>query len=636
MKKLYGDHYKSYQVIDGWNKGNITDEMLKWCEKFSDSTCVIYENNIITYSKIGELIKKTSVGLLNRGIKPKDKVVLQLPNNVNFILCFFGLMKIGAIPIMALPAHRINEIKGMVNTAKATGYICQNRYMGFEYSQIVNELIIDDKVKNIIQINDQELIVDSLDIEEKSIFPYIDNLDIAFLSLSGGTTGMSKLIPRTHGDYLYDTEMSVRKCHFQSNDVYLAILPLPHNFILGHPGFLGTFSRGGTLLLSQYPDINEGLELIERYKATFLSMVPSMAKLMLEILKEDEYDISSLRVLQIGGAFLEESMAQELIDLKSFSLQQVFGVLNNNDYQLCGILSTGSEYSRKIAAKYHVSLYTKIDEVSSDNFDLALVVIRSGIVGGEGNKVTQQLLNKGISVIQEQPVHSEEAIENYKIALKNNIFYKVNTFYPYLPISRVFHDELHKLKLKTEIYSINGSCSMPVILPFLAQVGEILGGISPYYLDYEHCFKTSIQNYVCGTIKGIQFMFRIQSQMNSDSINKYSYTLNEFSVMTGIGNLKMTEVNGQIIWVSKPYVVEEYLRNGDENDACNINGTELLYDASGKKYSDLYNNIWPEAVNNFLALNKENIVDKKCDVVDMQYYIALCRLWKDISNCING
>lgn len=99
------------------------------------------------------------------------------------------------------------------------------------------------------------------------------------------------------------------------------------------------------------------------------------------------------------------------------------GVLNNNDYQLCGILSTGSEYSRKIAAKYHVSLYTKIDEVSSDNFDLALVVIRSGIVGGEGNKVTQQLLNKGISVIQEQPVHSEEAIENYKIALKNNIFY---------------------------------------------------------------------------------------------------------------------------------------------------------------------------------------------------------------------
>lgn len=326
MKKLYGDHYKSYQVIDGWNKGNITDEMLKWCEKFSDSTCVIYKNNIITYSKIGELIKKTSVGLLNRGIKPKDKVVLQLPNNVNFILCFFGLMKIGAIPIMALPAHRINEIKGMVNTAKATGYICQNRYMGFEYSQIVNELIIDDKVKNIIQINDQELIVDSLDIEEKSIFPYIDNLDIAFLSLSGGTTGMSKLIPRTHGDYLYDTEMSVRKCHFQSNDVYLAILPLPHNFILGHPGFLGTFSRGGTLLLSQYPDINEGLELIERYKATFLSMVPSMAKLMLEILKEDEYDISSLRVLQIGGAFLEESMAQELIDLKSFSLQQVFGV----------------------------------------------------------------------------------------------------------------------------------------------------------------------------------------------------------------------------------------------------------------------------------------------------------------------
>ncbi len=52
---------------------------------------------------------------------------------------------------------------------------------------------------------------------------------------------------------------------------------------------------------------------------------------------------------------------------------------------------------------------------------------------------------------------------------------------------------------------------------------------------------------------------------------------------------------------------------------------EIVEHESGKKYSDLYNNIWPEAVNNFLALNKENIVDKKCDVVDMQYYIALSK-----------
>lgn len=323
---MYGDNYKKYQDIEGWNKSTIADSMLEWCSKFGNSICVIADGKRITYAEMGHLIYLTAVGLTNMGIRPKDNVILQLPNGINFFLCYFGLLKIGAIPIMALPAHRINEIEGMIRTAKPTGYICQEQYMGFEYGNIVRKLKKDIHIQHILQTNNKKLVIESLDITKKPQFPLTDNLDIAFLSLSGGTTGLSKLIPRTHGDYLYDTEMSVRRCELQRSDIVLVILPLTHNFIIGHPGFLGTFSRGATLLLSEYADINEGLELIQQYKATFLSMVPSMAKLMLEMLREDDYDISSLRVVQIGGAFLEETVAQDLIDLNIFTLQQVFGV----------------------------------------------------------------------------------------------------------------------------------------------------------------------------------------------------------------------------------------------------------------------------------------------------------------------
>ncbi len=311
------------------------------------------------------------------------------------------------------------------------------------------------------------------------------------------------------------------------------------------------------------------------------------------------------------------------------------GVLANEDFQLAGILSNGSGQSRKIAAQYQVPIYKDVDEITNQDFDLAFVVIRSGIVGGAGNEIAQNLLNKQISVVQEQPVHSEEAVENYKIAMKNNVFYKVNTFYSYLPSSRIFHSKICELKAKSEIYSIDGACSLPVLLPFIDQIGSALGGISPYILDYEHCFKKDVQNYVCGTIKGIDFMFRIQSHMNSDNIKKYAYMLNEINVMTGMGNLKLTEVNGQVIWVSKPYVVEEYLKQECKDEIRNVNGTEILYDAGGKKYSELYHSVWPEAVNNFLTANKEFIIKKKCDAADMQYYIALCRLWKDISDFIS-
>ena len=319
------DFYKKYQNIDGWRMGTIADAMEEWCNLFSERICVIYGDIRLSYKEMETKIELAAVGFYNEGIRCGDRVILQLPNGINFLVTFFGLIKIGAIPIMGLPAHRIGEIKGLIRTAAPAAYICEECFMGYDYSEITSVLYEENLVHHILVIPEETEVLDRLDLSGIYEKEEVDNLDTAFLSLSGGTTGMSKLIPRTHGDYLYDMEVSVRRCELSNDDTVLILLPLPHNFIIGHPGFLGTFSRGATLLLSEYPDMNEGLELIESEKATFLSLVPSMAKLMLEILEEEDYDISSLRVVQIGGAFLEEQVADAMIDLSNFTLQQVFG-----------------------------------------------------------------------------------------------------------------------------------------------------------------------------------------------------------------------------------------------------------------------------------------------------------------------
>jgi yersiniabactin salicyl-AMP ligase len=319
------EYYRPYQKIDGWRDGTIADAMDEWCDLYSDRICVVMGNKSYTYKKMQEMIDSASIGFQNLGVKKGDRVLLQLPNGINFLICFFGSIKAGAIPIMGLPAHRISEIKGMVATAAPTLYICEENYMGFDYTEIADVIRHERLVKNVIVIEEKKSLLDELDTKGEYIKGYVDNLDTAFLSLSGGTTGMSKLIPRTHGDYLYDTFVSVERCRLTKLDKVLVLLPLPHNFIIGHPGFLGTFMVGAKLIISEYPDMGEGLELIENERATFLSLVPSMAKLMLEILEEDDYDISSLRVVQIGGAFLEEQVADAMIEKGSFILQQVFG-----------------------------------------------------------------------------------------------------------------------------------------------------------------------------------------------------------------------------------------------------------------------------------------------------------------------
>lgn len=322
----YGEAFKKYQDIEGWNKGTIGEEFLRWCELYKDKTAVIVGDEEISYEELGNKAALAAKGFHKAGIRKGERVILQLPNSVNFLVSFFSLLRIGAIPIMALPQHRSSEIGGMVKMAGPTAYICQDSYAGYNYSELVSEAKEVGDFKAVIMVKEGEDLLDVLDTDYEKDLDSPDNLDIAFLSLSGGTTGMSKLIPRTHGDYLYDVKVSVDRCHLNAEDKMLIVLPIAHNFVLGHPGFIGCFSVGGTLLINEYPDMNEALEIIEEHEVTFLSLVPSMAKLMLEILEEEDYLIDSLRVVQIGGSFLEEEVAEKMMDLKTFTLQQVFGV----------------------------------------------------------------------------------------------------------------------------------------------------------------------------------------------------------------------------------------------------------------------------------------------------------------------
>ena len=92
----------------------------------------------------------------------------------------------------------------------------------------------------------------------------------------------------------------------------------------------------------------------------------------------------------------------------------------------------------------------------------------------------------------------------------------------------------------------------------------------------------------------------------------------------------MTDVNDQVIWMKKPYVVEEFIKNGREDDEKDVYASEMIYDAGTKKYSFLYKNIWPKAVENFLIQNKELILSRESDIGYMQYYLSVCSFWKEL------
>jgi 2,3-dihydroxybenzoate-AMP ligase len=142
--------------------------------------------------------------------------------------------------------------------------------------------------------------------------------------LSGGTTSLSKLIPRTHQDYVLNARLCGRAAGFDERTVFMAILPLGHNYNLASPGILGTFYYGGTVVLA--PTDTAGIfGLVERERVTVIAAAVPLISAWLASDEPRRFDLSSLKVVQNGGARLAPALRQRLIDEFGCTPQEIYG-----------------------------------------------------------------------------------------------------------------------------------------------------------------------------------------------------------------------------------------------------------------------------------------------------------------------
>lgn len=324
----YKKDLSKYEYLEGWEKKTLGEHLKTWANIYGKKTAVIAGDDEITYEELEKRACERAYGFLDLGIKKGDLVLLQLPNSVSFVVTMFALAKVGAVPIMALPAHRESEVGSIIELSKPVAYIVADKYLGFEYLPMaeglrekhscLKHIIVDGECKENIKL-------DTIKGVEREL-PKVDSYSTAVLLLSGGTTGIPKLIPRTHSDYIYNARMVSKRCKLDNNSVYLAALPVMHNFPLSCPGLLGTLDNGGTIVLCKNTSPDEILGLITEKKVTVTSLVPAMVAICMEMLEyDDDYDLSSLKVLQVGGAMLEDTMADKIIAEWPCKLMQVFG-----------------------------------------------------------------------------------------------------------------------------------------------------------------------------------------------------------------------------------------------------------------------------------------------------------------------
>lgn len=281
-----------------------------------------------TYRELDERADRLAAGLRRRGIAPQQRVLVQLPNIAEFLCLCFALFRIGAIPVLALPAHRKTEIVRLAQMSESVAYVIADTHMGFDYRVLARTVYEQTpSLQHVFVAGDAQEFVSLSEVDAApEILPDPDPHEVAVLLLSGGTTGLPKLIPRTHDDYIYNAGASAEVAGMNADTRYLVTLPIAHNFALASPGALGTLYAGGAVVFCKDPSPDVAFPLIEKEKITVTALVPPLVLLWLEAAEWDTTDLNSLQWLQVGGARLKAETAAQIRPVLGCGLQQVYGM----------------------------------------------------------------------------------------------------------------------------------------------------------------------------------------------------------------------------------------------------------------------------------------------------------------------
>jgi 2,3-dihydroxybenzoate-AMP ligase len=328
---------KRYREKGYWIDKTLAQEYRIAFEKYADRIALLDRDRSITYAELDWMSDNLALNLLEIGFKPLDRVVVQLPNVAEFVVLYLALQKIGGIPIAALMPHRFAEISQFVELSGAVACVVPDQHGDFDYCAMVDRIrqkvpalrhgiVLGPARPGFLSLPDMIAKPAARPATELSKIQ-IDPVDPAIFQLSGGTTGIPKLIPRTHNDYAYNSKIASKVCAVGEDSVLLVILPIAHNLPLACPGIQGFLFNGGRAVLSTSSRPEDVCALIEKHRVTHIKVVPALLIRLLHDPAVTRHDLSSLKIIQSGGqSMLPEvrSLSKKLIP--SAFVQENFGM----------------------------------------------------------------------------------------------------------------------------------------------------------------------------------------------------------------------------------------------------------------------------------------------------------------------
>jgi 2,3-dihydroxybenzoate-AMP ligase len=333
MSKKYLDGFKPHgpELVRGytengaWENLSYGDLLDRASTQFPGGIAVIDEKTRLTYKDLRKQVDRFAIALLELGIRPHDRIMLQLPNRHEFVVALYGMHKMGAIPMLAVPRHSHRELSTFFSLTEAACWIVPERDQKIEFEPLIKQIrskfeclkhvIVPGNGKTLPGTLPMESLIQDINLED---YPdnYLDQYrpdpnDVAILSPTGGTTGLPKIVPRTHNSLIVTNRLI--SGDLDETDSLLQATPVGHAMAM-QGAVNSAMYKGATLVLESIPRPTEIMETIQREKVTRVFLVPTQLEGVINHPNLKSYDLSSIKVLGTTGAALPKEIAQKASD----------------------------------------------------------------------------------------------------------------------------------------------------------------------------------------------------------------------------------------------------------------------------------------------------------------------------------
>jgi 2,3-dihydroxybenzoate-AMP ligase len=311
-----------YLADGSWSTVATAGRFRAVARTFGPRVAVIDQWTSMTYAELDDLSDQVAAGFLERGIRPGDPILFQVGNSIPGVVAWYGVLKAGAVPVATLAGHRAHEIGHVAARVGAVGHIVDDsRPERFDMVIFAREQAASSgTLQHLFTVGSSRSAgqLDATPIEDfgssidllvarravDAVQAELGPEDVAVYQLSGGTTGVPKVIPRLHGEYWNNARAWAHALGRTEHSVTCHTAPIIHNAGITC-ALHATHSVGGCLVLAP-ADRMIALQMMREHRVDD-TLVPHG---MFSWIASAEYELAAqhLKTVILSGAKVSEEV----------------------------------------------------------------------------------------------------------------------------------------------------------------------------------------------------------------------------------------------------------------------------------------------------------------------------------------